>query len=96
MKATKIIHDKLITKRLIIERTVWKLPNISNERPHGLKYSLHCCKHDGFCVVRYDNEAGKGDHVHYGTCEQSYIFTSLTNLLLDFANDIKRLTGDST
>jgi len=62
MKATRIIHDKLTTDALIVERVVWRLPQTSVERPHGLKYRLYCGHRDGTCVVRYDNEAGKGDH----------------------------------
>jgi hypothetical protein len=32
---------------------------------------------DGVCVLRYDNEAGKGDHKHIGTVETAYVFESL-------------------
>jgi predicted transcriptional regulator len=28
------------------------------------------------CVLRYDNEAGKGDHKHIGTFETAYVFES--------------------
>ncbi|MGH8524670.1 MAG: toxin-antitoxin system TumE family protein, partial [Gammaproteobacteria bacterium] len=31
-----------------------------------LKYRLYCGR-GGRCLVRYDNETGKGDHRHYGT-----------------------------
>jgi len=44
-------------------------------------------------VVRYDNEAGKGDHRHYGEREEPYRFESVERLLSDFAADVKRLTG---
>jgi len=94
MKATKIIHDKLITQKLIIERVVWQLPKPTKERPHGLKYRLYCGNHAGDCLFRYDNEKGKGDHIHYGAQEVPYIFTTLTNLLLDFQRDINQITGD--
>lgn len=36
--------------------------------------------------------SGKGDHVHYGLEELCYAFRSLEQLLLDFDNDIDRLT----
>jgi hypothetical protein len=39
---------------------------------------------DGVCVLRYDNEAGKGDHFHRGEADASYLFTSLEQLLADF------------
>jgi len=94
MKAERIIHDKRVTETLIVERVVWRLPQVSAERPHGLKYRLYCGTLAGECVVRYDNEAGKGDHRHYGDDEERYGFSSLTALLIDFRNDIVRLTGE--
>jgi hypothetical protein len=41
-------------------------------------------------VLRYDNEAGKGDHRHRGAQESGYGFISLAQLLTDFAADIER------
>lgn len=43
--------------------------------------------------MRYDNEAGKGDHRHYGGREESYQFASFDQLLDDFYADVARLTG---
>jgi len=94
MKAEVIIRDKRVTESLIIERVVWRLPQTSAERPHGLKYRLYCGTLEGKCLVRYDNEAGKGDHRHYGALEVDYSFSSLTALLKDFHADIERLTGE--
>jgi len=73
MKAKRIIYDKLTTETLIVERVVWQLPQSCAERPHGLKYRLYCGRRDGTCVVRYDNEAGKGDHRHYGEREEGLL-----------------------
>ena len=42
----------------------------------------------GNCVLRYDNEAGKGDHKHIGEDEIPYIFTTPKALLEDFWNDV--------
>jgi len=44
----------------------------------------------GACVVRYDNEAGKGDHRHVGARERAYRFTSLDALQVDFWADVAR------
>jgi len=41
-------------------------------------------------VVRYDNEAGKGDHRHAGRREPDYGFTSLRRLQDDFWADVAR------
>jgi len=43
---------------------------------------------NGNCVLRYDNEAGKGDHKHIGENEIPYIFTTPKALLEDFWNDL--------
>jgi hypothetical protein len=44
----------------------------------------------GECVLRYDNEAGKGDHRHIGTSEYEYAFSTIEKLLADFQQDIAR------
>lgn len=62
------------------------------ERPHGLKYRLYCGR-NGECLVRHDNETGKGDHRHYGESEQPYHFESVDRLLADFRADCTRLAG---
>jgi len=74
---------------VIVEMTIWQLPQQTDERPHGLKYRLQCCYTDGTPVVRYDNEHGKGDHRHYGEEEQSYTFTDVDTLIADFIRDVK-------
>jgi hypothetical protein len=45
-------------------------------------------------VLRYDNEAGKGDHKHLGARELPYKFTTLNQLVDDFLADVARLRGD--
>jgi hypothetical protein len=40
------------------------------------------------CVLRYDNEAGKGDHRHLGAVETPYRFTTSSQLLADFWRDV--------
>ena len=92
MKARNLIDFKECRDDgTIIEMVVWQLPQRDEERPHGLKYRLYCGR-NGQCLVRYDNEAGKGDHRHYGDNEEPYSFTTLTALLADFQADIERLT----
>ena len=39
-------------------------------------------------MLRFDNEAGKGDHIHRGKKELPYSFTSLEQLLTDFWNAV--------
>lgn len=51
---------------------------------------------DGVCVVRYDNERGKGDHRHYGDLEETYAFISVEQLAADFEADVAKLRGGET
>ena len=44
---------------------------------------------DSICVLRYDNEAGKGDHRHIGRVERLYKFVDPETLLVDFWNDVE-------
>ena len=60
---------------------------------HSLKYRLAYVV-DNECVLRYDNEAGKGDHRHVGTKEMRYVFVSVDRLLDDFLADVAAWKGD--
>jgi len=92
MKATRMIAEKEVwTDGTIVEIMVWRLPRATADRPHGFKYRLYCGR-AGRCLVRYDNEAGNGDHVHYGRQQRTYRFISLERLIDDFEDDVRRLT----
>ncbi|WP_206171961.1 DUF6516 family protein [Thiorhodococcus mannitoliphagus] len=43
--------------------------------------------------MRYDNEAGKGDHRHYEEQEEPYGLLSVEQLLADFRDYCVRLAG---
>jgi len=73
----------------VVELTILQLPEPTVERPHGLKYSLHCGYTDGTLIVRYDNEHGKGDHRHFKGTEEPYRFTDIDTLIADFIRDIQ-------
>ncbi len=47
------------------------------------------------CVLRYDNEVGKGDHRHYGDKESIYKFTTPDQLVADFQRDIARWNNEN-
>ena len=40
--------------------------------------------------MRYDNEAGKSDHIHIGDQEVPYKFQSVQALYRDFDRDVRR------
>jgi hypothetical protein len=90
MKAELIESRKLVLANdAIVEIRIWRLPRPTQERPHGLKYSLFYGR-AGERIVGYDNELGKGDHRHYRAREEPYTFVSFRQLVLDFWSDVKR------
>jgi hypothetical protein len=54
------------------------------------KYSLFYGRH-GERLIGYDNEAGKGDHWHYGDRETPYRFTTPERLIADFLADLRAM-----
>jgi hypothetical protein len=70
-----------------VELRVWQAPQAVRGSVHTYKYSLACvvC---GTCVLRYDNEAGTGDHKHVGRLQMPYAFTTPRPWLADFWNDV--------
>lgn len=93
MKAKLYLRQKKTIGGITVEMVIWQLPAATPDRPHGFKYRLYCGR-DNECLVRYDNESGKGDHIHYGNVEQTYRFVSADQLISDFETDVMRLLGD--
>lgn len=93
MKAVLIYHNKIVTEEAITEMVMWALPNKTPDRPHAIKYRLYHGDKAGHCIIRYDNESGKGDHKHIGEKEISYTFVSIEQLMRDFINDVTHFTG---
>ena len=91
MPAKLIYREKFIySDGAIREMVLWKLPRKSKDRPHGLKYRLYYVLADGTCLVRFDNESGKGDHKHIGSQEESYQFVDVERLVADFLAAIEK------
>jgi len=89
------MNAKLILKRRDVldecrftEAVIWELAEPLPGSVHRYKYRLAYVV-DGVCVVRYDNESGKGDHKHLGTHEQAVAFTGIADLLRAFRQDIE-------
>jgi hypothetical protein len=90
MKAEPLFQERqVIAEDAFVELVVWKVPESVSGSAHGFKYRLALVV-AGECVLRYDNEAGKGDHRHLGGEESPYSFTSPARLLADFWNDVDR------
>ena len=73
----------------IVEIVIWELPAPVLPCTHRYKYRLYYGI-TGICLIRYDNERGKGDHCHRGGQEKFYNFTTVDQLLLDFEKDVNQ------
>lgn len=90
MKATELLRTRVVlAEDAFAELVLWRVPTPVAGSTHGFKYRLAYIV-GGRCVVRYDNEAGKGDHRHFNDREKAYTFTTSGQLLADFERDITR------
>ena len=88
MKAGLLLRERhQIADECFVELKVWHVPRPVRGSAHRYKYSLAYVVR-GVCVVRYDNEAGKGDHRHVGGRETAYRFSTIDRLLDDFWSDV--------
>lgn len=89
MKARRIYSErKVVGDNAFVEIVIWRVPKPAVGSAHDFKYSLVLII-DDLCVLRYDNERGKGDHRHVGGQESGYEFQTLATLLEDFWNDVE-------
>ncbi len=92
MKAISHIDERIIlSDNTFVEVVVWEVSESLEGSEHQYRYRLALVI-EGECVMRYDNEAGKGDHKHIGNTESDYDFTDIDRLLADFWNDVGGLT----
>jgi hypothetical protein len=90
MEATLLLRDRIsLDDDSFVELVVWQLPRTLPGSAHDFKYRLALVS-KGVCVMRYDNEAGKGDHRHVGEVESDYVFKGLDQLEADFWQDVER------
>jgi hypothetical protein len=88
VRATLLIDERqVLSETEFVEIVVWKVPSPVRGSRHDLKYRLAFVV-KGECVLRYDNEAGKGDHRHTDGVETAYSFSTPENLLTDFFADV--------
>lgn len=90
MKAAELLRVRIVySEASFAELVLWNVPAPVEGSSHSYKYRLAYVV-DGVCVVRYDNEARKGDHRHFGTREGRYEFQTPEKLIADFQRDIAR------
>lgn len=88
MKAELLLRERVVlSERAFAELKVWRVPAPVRGSAHDVKYSLALIA-DRVCVLRYDNEAGKGDHRHLGGREEPYRFEGVEALARDFWRDV--------
>lgn len=88
MRAEPLLRERhQVSHNSFAEIRIWRVQNSVRGSSHEFKYSLAYVV-AGMCVLRYDNEAGKGDHKHLGTRELEYDFTTPAQLLADFWSDV--------
>ncbi|WP_425070050.1 toxin-antitoxin system TumE family protein [Rhizobium tumorigenes] len=84
-KARTVVNDKAF-----FEVVLWRLPAPVLGSIDPFKYRLALVV-EGECVLRYDNERGKGDHRHIGGLEEKIEFTDLETLFDAFQADMERI-----
>jgi hypothetical protein len=90
MPAVPIIKRRVVVAAdAFVEAVVWRLPRPLEGSQHSFKYRLAYVV-GGQCVIRYDNERGKGDHRHVGSAQVPYHFQSPRHLMRDFLDDVER------
>lgn len=95
MKAVQLISTRITySETAFAELVLWRLPKPAEGSAHSFKYRLAYLVRSE-CVLRYDNESGKGDHRHFGGSETLYSFTTPDQLLADFQSDIERWNDEN-
>ena len=84
MKAKNLLKQRIPrTSHSFVDLVVWEVSEPLAGSVHNYKYRLAYVV-NGICVLRYDNEAGKGDHKHIGNDEMVCTFTTPAKLISDF------------
>lgn len=91
MPAEPLLDERhVLSESAFVELVVWRVPVPVRGSHHQFRYRLALVV-DGECVLRYDNEAGKGDHRHVRDEEHEYRFKSAEQLLADFWGDVEEM-----
>jgi hypothetical protein len=89
MKAEALARERhVLAENAFVEIVVWRVPHPVKGSTHRFKYRLALIVAEE-CVLRYDNETGKGDHRHLGETETAYVFRGYERLLADFWKDVE-------
>lgn len=90
MKAVALVRRRVVVAAdAFVDVVIWQIPEPVLPSTHSFKYRLAYVVGNR-CVLRYDNERGKGDHRHTETAEEPYSFSTPDRLMADCAADILR------
>ncbi len=90
MKAALLLDRRVVLSQTsFVEMKLWLVPSPVRGSRHPYKYRLALVA-NGKCVIRFDNEAGKGDHKHIGDRETPYVFAGQEKLIADFLREVTR------
>lgn len=93
MKAVLLRRDRIeLPSGAVVEMVVWRVPEPLAGSAHTYKYRLAYIV-DGRCRIRYDNEAGKGDHCHRGDREEPVCFDSIDAVVAAFIHEVEQQEG---
>ncbi len=96
MKTTELLRQRIVyAENKFAELVLWRLDQPLAGSMHSFKYRLAYVVNEA-CVLRYDNEDGKGDHRHWGEKENAYNFSAPAKLLADFQHDIDRWNDENS
>ncbi len=89
VRASLLLHERVVlAEDVFVEIRVWRVPRPVPGSAHDLKDSLALVAARR-CVLRYDNEAGKGDHRHsQDGAEFPYPFDDAETLIADFWREV--------
>ena len=89
MPAELLLDERhILGEAAFAEIVVWRVSVRGSA--HEYRYRLALVV-NGECVLRYDNEAGKGDHRHVRDKEHEYHFKDAEQLLTDFWSDVEEM-----
>jgi len=94
MKARLLLDRRIqLSPTAFVELVIWSVPKVVRGSSHSYKYRLALVV-NATCILRYDNEAGKGDHIHLGDKELPYVFFSSDRLVADFMTHATQVLND--
>lgn len=96
MKAIQLVRRRIeYSDDRFSEIVIWKLDRPALGSNHIYKYRLAYMVNEE-CILRYDNETGKGDHRHFGGREFKYNFRTIDDLLFDFQREVRSMNDENS